>query len=652
MTEGGAVELRVTAAWWMTLSAALIIFGSTTAGVAAESSRNPLEPVDTSSPRATFLAFLENTERAYRSWRMHAGAAETDAQVRRALRTLDLRQVGEALFYAIGIADALYLYETLNRIDLPPLNSIPDATAVAAQSLTRWSIPGTEITIAKVADGEQAGEFLFTSETVARAHEFYDLVSDRPVQRGPANVIETWRAAPGDAMPDVLAAQVWGLPRWAFSPISGQPVWKWLAVLLGGLAAVGIAWLAWWLGRTLDKRSQRAGIDWRVGQPAAVLCAIAAVTGLQVFVERAVLFHEQPGVVASATITAVRYVLLAWLVAVLIGGIGNAVTRRFASGKASLDAALIRLCFRILSIIGAMLVILQAASEFGLSITPIIAGLGIGGLAVALAIRPTLENIIGGFVLFLDKPVGVGEFCGFGDKTGTVEEIGLRSTRIRGLDRTVITVPNADFAQLQIVNYTRRDMNLFQSSISLRYETTPDQLRYVAAKIRKLLIQHSKVLLDPARVRLSAFGDSAFVLEVFAFVRGADWEEFLAVKEDLNLRIAEIVRESGTGFAVPSHTVHYRRDAGLDDARAEEAEAEVRRWREQKRLPFPEFDFAERAEMADTLPFPPEGSPDFQPIPEQSPPPRATGDTLKRHSGWLKLLRRRKEPAAAQDAPT
>jgi MscS family membrane protein len=212
----------------------------------------------------------------------------------------------------------------------------------------------------------------------------------------------------------------------------------------------------------------------------------------------------------------------------------------------------------------------------------------------------------------------------------------------------VITVPNADFAQLQIVNYTRRDMNLFQSSISLRYETTPDQLRYVAAKIRKLLIQHSKVLLDPARVRLSAFGDSAFVLEVFAFVRGADWEEFLAVKEDLNLRIAEIVRETGTGFAVPSRTVHYRRDIGLDDARAEEAEAEVRRWREEKRLPFPEFDFAERAEMADTLPFPPEGSPDFQPIPEQSPPPRDTGDTLKRHSGWLKLLRRRKEPAAAQ----
>ena len=306
-----------------------------------------------------------------------------------------------------------------------------------------------------------------------------------------------------------------------------------------------------------------------------MLCAIAAATGLQAFVEQAVLFREQPGVVASAAITAVRYLLLAWLVAVLIGGIGGAVTRRFALGKGSLDAALIRLCFRILSIIGALLVVVQAANEFGLSITPIIAGLGIGGLAVALAIRPTLENIIGGFVLFADRPVRVWESSNFGDRVGTVEEIGLRSTRVRGLDRTVITVPNADFAQLQIVNYTRRDMNLFQSSIGLRYETTPDQLRYVAAKIRKLLIQPNKVVPDPARVRLSAFGNSAFVLDVFAFVRAADWNEFLAIEEDLNLRIAEIVRKSGTGFAFPSRTVYFSRDSGVDGARTEEAEGEV-----------------------------------------------------------------------------
>ena len=359
--------------------------------------------------------------------------------------------------------------------------------------------------------------------------------------------------------------------------------------------------------------------------------------------KRAVLFREAPGEAVAVAIIAARYGVLAWLVAVLVAGVGRAVVRASTSSATSLDAALIRLCFRVLSIVGALLVLLHAASEFGLSVTPIIAGLGVGGLAVALAIRPTLENIVGGFVLFADKPVRVGEFCSFGDKLGTVEEIGLRSTRIRGLDRTVITVPNADFAQMQIVNFTRRDMNLYQCSLGLRYETTPDQLRYVAAKIRKLLIRHSKVSPDPARVRFSEFGASALVLEIFAFVRCADWNEFLAVKEDLNLRIAEIVRDSGTAFAFPSRTVYFGRDPGVDVARGERSEAEVRQWRAENRLPFPEFDFAERAEMADTLAFPPEGSPDHRPTPPADADAQARGEGGERGPGWPALLRRRKE---------
>ena len=308
-------------------------------------------------------------------------------------------------------------------------------------------------------------------------------------------------------MPDSLAARIWDLPAWAFYQILDQPVWKWLAALLGTLVTAGFAWLAWRAGRKWDKRCAKLDVGWRIGEPTALFGVIAALAVLELFLERVVLLRERPGIVTSIAIDAVRYLLLAWFVAAVIAGVGNAVVRLFASSAGSLDAALIRLCFRILSITGALLVLLHAAAEFGIGITPIIAGLGVGGLAVALAIRPTLENIMGGFVLFADKPVRVGEFCSFGDKMGTVEEIGLRSTRLRGLDRTVITVPNADFAQMQIVNFTRRDMNLFQCKIGLRYETTPDQLRYVAAKIRKLLIQHSKVSPDPARVRLSEFGE-------------------------------------------------------------------------------------------------------------------------------------------------
>ena len=392
---------------------------------------------------------------------------------------------------------------------------------------------------------------------------------------------------------------------------------------------MALAWLLWRAGRKWDKRCRKRESGWQVGRPLAVLAAIAIVAALELAIEAAILLREGPGVVVSIVLTVVRYGLIACLVAEAIAGVGALVVGAFAASAKGLDAALIRLCFRILSIIGVLAVVLHAAGTLGLSVTPIIAGLGVGGLAVALAIRPTLENMIGGFVLFADKPVRVGEFCSFGDKMGTVEEIGLRSTRLRGLDRTVITVPNADFAQMQIVNFTRRDMNLFQCQIGLRYETTPDQLRYVAAKIRKLLIRHDKVSADPARVRFGEFGSSAYVLDVFAFVRAADWNEFMAIKEDLNLRIVEIVRDSGTSFAFPSQTVYLTRDAGVDAARGAATEAEVRHWREEQRLPFPDYDFAERAEMEDTLPFPPEGSPD----PTGPPPgPQAKAEPNARRS--------------------
>lgn len=607
-----------------------------------------LQPVDTSSPRATFQELRDNLEVAYQQWRLRQGSRAPAQAARRAVRTLDLGNIGDALAEEIGLAAALLLYETTSRIDLPPVAEIPDAAMVKAEGLTRWTLPGTEITIAQAPEGDRRGEFLFTRDTVARARQFYEQVEHLPVRRGVLDVVETWRAAPGLDMPDALAARVWDLPGWAFRTILDQPVWKWVAALLALAVTIGFLWVAWRAGRAWDRHASEHG-GWQVGQP---LVAIAALAGLERILQDAVLFRGAPGGVLAVTIIVARYVVLAWLVAALVAGIGRAVVRASASSATSLDAALIRLCFRVLSIVGALFIVLHAASEFGLSVTPIIAGLGVGGLAVALAIRPTLENMVGGFVLFADKPVRVGEFCSFGDKLGTVEEIGLRSTRIRGLDRTVITVPNADFAQMQIVNFTRRDMNLYQCSVGLRYETTPDQLRYVAAKIRKLLIRHSKVLPDPARVRFTEFGASALVLEIFALVRCADWNEFLAVKEDLNLRIAEIVRESGTGFAFPSWTVYFGRDSGVDVARGELAEAEVQKWRAENRLPFPEFDYAERVEMTDTLAFPPEGSPDHRPTVSAEADASSRGEGDIRSQGWPALLRRRKERSTTDRAAT
>jgi MscS family membrane protein len=191
---------------------------------------------------------------------------------------------------------------------------------------------------------------------------------------------------------------------------------------------------------------------------------------------------------------------------------------------------------------------------------------------------------------------------------GTVEEIGLRSTRIRTLDRTVVTIPNAEFSNLRLENYARRDRMRLWTLIGVRYETMPDQLRFLLARLREILLAHPRVTEDPARVRLVGFGAYSLDLEVFAYVDSSDWNEFLAIREDVYLGFMDAIKEAGTGFAFPSSTTYLGRDGGLDAERARQAEERVAAWREQGELPFPNFPDALRREVWNRLDWPPKGS--------------------------------------------
>jgi len=259
-----------------------------------------------------------------------------------------------------------------------------------------------------------------------------------------------------------------------------------------------------------------------------------------------------------------------------------------------------------------LMALLATLDSFGLDITALIAGLGVGGLAIALAAQKTLENVFGGVTILADQPVRPGEFCRFGDQVGTVEEIGLRSTRIRTLGRTIITVPNAEFSTLQIENFAERDRILLNFTLGLRYETTPDQLRHVLVTLRELLYAHPRVDRDPLRVRFSGFGDFSLDIEVYAYVNTRDWNEFLAIREDLFLRALDAVAESGAGFAFPSQTTYLAQDDGVDTERTAAAEAQVAEWRRQGELMFPGHS-AERIAEVEKIDWPPTGSPRARP---------------------------------------
>lgn len=210
-----------------------------------------------------------------------------------------------------------------------------------------------------------------------------------------------------------------------------------------------------------------------------------------------------------------------------------------------------------------VVLVLIIFDALGQDVTTGIAALGIGGIALALGAQKTVENLVGGVSVVFDQPVNVGDFCKFGDTVGTVEEIGIRSTRIRTLSRTLVTIPNADFSSRLIENYTSRDQFLFNPKIGLRYETTHDQMTFILKGLKDMLDTHDKVSPDPARVRFVDYGSDSLIVELFAYVYAADWNGFLAVKEELNLKMAKVIEDSGSGFAFPSQTVYLSKDSGV-----------------------------------------------------------------------------------------
>lgn len=299
---------------------------------------------------------------------------------------------------------------------------------------------------------------------------------------------------------------------------------------------------------------------------------------------------------------------LAWLMFRLTDIVSEFGTRslrhRGTLGKIAMWNLARRLLRALVVIVAALLLLHRAGAD----LTAILTGLGIGGLAIALAAQKTLENLLGGIMIITDEPARVGDFCRVGDVMGTIEDIGLRSTRIRTLSRTVVSVPNGQLSVMNIENFSLRDKFWFRHQIGVRYETTADQLRYALAGIRTMLYSHPMVERDGARIRFVGFGGSSLDLEIFAYVKATGMPGFLEIQEDLLLRIMDIIAEAGTGIAFPSQTTYLAKDPSLDSRKAEEAVAQVRQWRERGELPFPDFRPEQVVDMRDRIEYPPPGS--------------------------------------------
>lgn len=347
--------------------------------------------------------------------------------------------------------------------------------------------------------------------------------------------------------------------------LSGVQVWRLIALFVIVPIALGIAWLAGMVLLSIYRRISRH-------TPAAWDDSMVSILRgpLRLFLA-VVLFH------AGALLLALPLLFRQWLadleLVVGVFAIGWFALRLIDLAASEARQVLIRnqragaisivpLGRRIVKVTVVSLAVLAVLDNAGFDLKAILTGLGVGGIAVALAAQKTLENIFGGVAIVADQPVRVGDTCKFGDQVGTVEDIGLRSTRIRTQDRTLISVPNGAFSGMSLENFAPRDKFCFRPTLVLRMDTGSGQLRTVLTALQTLLKEHPKVE-SGSRVRLVGFGNAALNLEVFAYIATTDNDEFLVIQESLLLRMMEIVESAGTSFALPARTAFLARDRGL-----------------------------------------------------------------------------------------
>lgn len=518
--------------------------GSITAPPTAAVASNPLTPLDTSSPRATLRSFCETVDR------INANITATKHTIKQRFETRHLLQQTVTCLDLSGIASSLVdsesrqaivcLKEVLDRVPLPPAGEIPDAAAVKAAGLRRWRLPGTEITLSRIADGPREGDFIFSAETVAQAERFYDLVRNLPYRAdaGSPGLHEAYVTLGGWMIPESL---IRGLPAWAHVRILGETVWQWLATALVFFGSVSLVRRAWRRRSHADGTRTR-DFAARLLFP-AVLVAVSmgsdALLTYQIRITGDKLLAIKIGLHVVTLVGVLGGVLVAmsWLCDLLI----NAKGLR----PEAVDSQLIRLGGKVTTFVLIAWILFNAADSIGIPVTPLMAGLGAGGLAVALASQYTLENLIAGIVIFTDKPVRIGDDCQFGSVRGHVEKIGLRSTRIRGADRSVISVPNAEFAKMQLVNYTQRDHIPLGFSLTLQPNIAPRTLRKLLDRLRRVLVDHKRLANEPANARLASATPSAISVDISAVALTSDDDEHLAIREEVLLTMMDVIRDCG-----------------------------------------------------------------------------------------------------------
>jgi len=363
----------------------------------------------------------------------------------------------------------------------------------------------------------------------------------------------------------------------------GMPVWQWLAIILLAPVAMALGWAlallgrsSWQLVRRLRGLAPLPPQPIRRFGPGAMLLAVIIHYSFVGAIGTSLLYRQYYQRIILVLLAFAAY----WAVLQATHWAFRRISQRLTETGRLAERSLVSLSRGVIDFVILVVIGLLVLKKMDVNVTAPLAGLGIGGLAIGLGAQKTFENLLGGVSILIDKAIVVGDSCKIGDRAGTVEDVGVRSTKIRTEDRTVVSIPNGTVATATLENYRYRDKILCKQTVRLRYDLSPDHLRYVLEQLRDVLAQDSKVEKSTARVRVMRFGENAIEVEIYAYILERDYSAFLAAQENLLLQVMEALERTGGAVALPSQTTMVTQDSWVDPEKAAAARTAIEKSRD------------------------------------------------------------------------
>jgi MscS family membrane protein len=520
----------------MVLAHALVaqIPGVVSSPSAASQQEQPADPLGRTTPRGTISSFIRAVGRDDM-----VGAArylQVAESQRRNTETLarDLKDLMDR-----------YFSEPITSISDSPDGALDDGVPIDRERVGPLTIgeSKTDITLVRVIDPQAGRVWLISSETLAQV----------PALR--RSIARTWieRVMPTQLM----TRELFGISLAHWIVLGGS-----FAVPFGLLTLLSAAFILF-ARRILRDPARRHNMgEWYAFTRWPGILALTLV--IQLSAMRFLGFPLSFRIAYAHVGLVVLVIALTWLVRRVLT-LGFARTRTMVWGRDSTSTqSLLLLGERLAKVLILVIAVIAILTIVGVNTKTALAGLGIGGVALALGAQKTVENLLGGVFLLSDRALAVGDTCSISNRVGVVEDITLRSVRLRTLEQTLLSIPAGTLSQASVENFATRAKILAQTTLRVRYGTTAEQLRSILTGIQRLIAENPKIDTASSRVRLVNFGERAVEIELFAYVLTADFLEFLVIREDLLLHAVAVVESSGSGFAQPTEFVYIDHKAAGD----------------------------------------------------------------------------------------